>query len=116
MILVVDDDPDIRQFVADRLAIDGYAVEQAMDGHEALQKLQVRQYDGIVLDIGMPDMDGLEVLRRIREVRATLPVVMMTAAERRDRALLAMQGGAQAFLLKPFDAGRFKEVVEEWFR
>jgi DNA-binding response OmpR family regulator len=68
------------------------------------------------LDIGMPDIDGLEVLREIREKYPTVPVVMITAVEARERAVLAVEAGAQAYLLKPFDPTQLHQVVTRWFR
>ena len=90
-------------------------VQTAVNGREALDALHDRPYDGLILDIGMPDIDGLEVLHQIREQHPAMPVLMITAAEARERALLAMEAGAQAYLLKPFDEAQFKQVVERWF-
>jgi signal transduction histidine kinase len=114
-LLVVDDDPDIRQLLLDRLESYGYVVETAVDGGEALEALRRRPFDGMLLDIRMPEMGGLEVLRYVRESRSTMPVVMVTASEARERAIQALSEGAQDFLLKPFDAAHLHEVVERWF-
>jgi len=114
-ILVVDDDPDIRQFLMDRLGSYGYVVETANDGREALDALRKGSYNGLILDIGLPEIDGLEVLHQIREDMSTLPVVMITASGSKERAVQAVNLGAQAYLLKPFDAAQLKEVVERWF-
>jgi two-component system response regulator AtoC len=67
------------------------------------------------MDVGVPDVDGLEILRRVREKRPALPVVMMTAIEGKERVLMAMEAGAQAYLLKPFDSAQVHSVVERWF-
>jgi DNA-binding response OmpR family regulator len=72
--------------------------------------------DGLILDIGMPDIDGLELLREIREKYPTVPVVMITVVEARERAILALEAGAQAYLLKPFDPAQLHQVVTRWFR
>ena len=114
-VLVVDDDPDIRLFLHDRLKSRGYEVEIANDGHQALELLQAGTHDGLILDIGMPDMDGLEVLSRIRERDARIPVVMVTASGSKDRAIQAVSRGAQAYVLKPFDLTELQRVVEYWF-
>jgi len=114
-LLVVDDDPDIRQFLLDRLGSYGYVVETAIDGREALDALRLNTFDGVVLDIRMPEMDGLEVLRHVREHYPTMPVVMITASESKERAIQALSEGAQDFLLKPFEAAQLKQVVERWF-
>lgn len=115
-ILVVDDDPDIRDLLRDRLASDGYAIQTAKDGREAVEILLKGTADGVMLDIGIPELDGLEVLSRLRQNDQALPVVIMTAVEALDRALLAMERGAQAYLLKPFDATQLRAVVDRWFK
>ena len=114
-ILVVDDDPDILQFLADRLGSYGYIVEMATDGRKALEAFRQRSFHGVVLDIAIPEIDGLEVLQQIREGRSSIPIVMVTASGSKERAVQAVAMGAQAYLLKPFDAARLKDVVERWF-
>lgn len=114
-ILVVDDDPDIRQVLRDRLASYGYGVATASDGGEALDALRQEPYDGMFLDIRMPGVDGLEVLHHVRNRHPWMTVVMMTASVAQESAKRAMREGAQAFLRKPFDAAQIKQVVDRWF-
>ncbi|MGH7207865.1 MAG: ATP-binding response regulator, partial [Nitrospiraceae bacterium] len=113
-LLVADDDPDIRQLLSDRLTSDGYVVHTAADGREALKAIRSQKFDALIADINMPEVSGLEVLRKVREEQPSLPVIIITAAEARERALAAVQAGAQAYLLKPFDAGELKQIVEQW--
>lgn len=113
-LLVVDDDPDLRLMLYDRLTGEGYAVETVGSGVEALEKFST-PYDGILLDINLPGIDGLDVLRRMREGHPSTPVIMITASENKDLAEEALTLGAEAYLLKPFDAFRMKEVVDHWF-
>ncbi len=113
-ILVVDDDPDIRHFLHERLSAYGYQIETATDGANALHRLVATPFDGMILDISMPELDGLAVLRQIRE-RSSIPIIMVTASGAKDRAVQAVSIGAQDYLLKPFDAGQLREVVERWF-
>lgn len=115
-ILLVDDDPDIRELLTDRLSADGYEVTTAPDGREAVARLERERFDGLILDIGLPHIDGLGVLSDIRRRQQQLPVIMITAATGQDRALQALEAGAQAYLLKPLDAQDFKQVVDRWFR
>jgi CheY-like chemotaxis protein len=115
LILVVDDDPDILQFLADRLESYGYGVQMATDGRKALEAFRQQPFHGVVLDISIPEIDGLEVLQQIRESCSTIPVIMITASGSKERAIQAVAMGAQAYLLKPFDAARLKDVVERWF-
>ena len=114
-ILVVDDDPDIRQFLVDRLQGEGFQVEAATNGHEALEALKVHPVDGVILDIGLPDMNGLEVLKDFRKTHPALPVIMITATEAEERAQTAIKHGATAYLLKPFDPVQFRYVTGQWF-
>lgn len=114
-ILVVDDDPDIRQVLQDRLESYGYLVETAADGRAALKKLERLAPSGVFLDIRMPGMDGLEVLGQIRDRHPSIPVVIVTAASARENVTSAIRAGAQAYLLKPFDTSQIKHVAERWF-
>lgn len=113
-ILVVDDDPDIREILKDSLESYRYAVDTAATGREALEKLQQATYGGMLLDILLPEMSGLEVLRRVRQQYPSLPVIMITAVAQ-ESAIQALESGAQAYLLKPFDTARVKQLVEFWF-
>lgn len=114
-ILVVDDDPDIRQVLLDRMNSFGYVVETAIHGREALDALHRGGFDGMLLDMRMPEIDGLEVLRRTRKSRPDLPVVMVTAMSVKEQVAQAVTEGACAYLLKPFDAAQLKQVVEQCF-
>jgi signal transduction histidine kinase/ActR/RegA family two-component response regulator len=114
-LLIVDDDPDIRQFLIDRLEGAGYALTAAKTGREAIAALSAEAFDGAILDIGLPELDGIEVLRYLRAQNLKMPVLIITAAESRERAMRAVETGAQAYLLKPFDAGQFERVVFSCF-
>lgn len=114
-LLVVDDDPDICDLLRDRLESDGFQVETAADGESALRLLAGTPVDGLLLDIALPEMDGFDVLRRVRPNHPALPVVMMTAVEALDRAMAAVEAGAQGYLLKPFDAARLRQIIDRWF-
>jgi CheY-like chemotaxis protein len=114
-VLVVDDDPDIRQILRDRLSFFGYAVETAMDGREAMDVLGRSRFDGMLLDVRMPGIDGIEVLRRTHENHPALPVVMISALSVPERAAQAIAQGACAYLIKPFDPVQLKQVTEQFF-
>ena len=114
-ILVVDDDPDIRQVLLDRMSSFGYVVETATDGRDALDAVQRGRFDGMLLDMLMPGIGGLEVLRRTRVSHPDLPVVVVTALSVQQQAAQAVAEGARAYLLKPFDASQLKQVVEQCF-
>jgi two-component system KDP operon response regulator KdpE len=102
LILVVDDEPPIVRLVKAKLRVDGYEVITASDGKEALRVLQQESPDLVVLDVMMPDMDGFETLRRIRQ-NSTVPVVMLTARGSDMDKLKGLQSGADDYITKPFN-------------
>jgi CheY-like chemotaxis protein len=114
-ILVVDDDPDIRQVLLDRLESYGYAVETAQNGREALEVLHGTHFDGVLLDIHMPEIDGDEVLKRAQQLYPTLPVIMVSASPSHIQAMKTRYQGAKGYLQKPIRRGELKEAVERWF-
>ena len=114
-ILVVDDDPDIQQFLLDRLRLAGYTAEPAINGYSALEILRKETFDGVILDIGLPDISGLEVLQDIRVNQPDLPIVIVTATEAEERARAAISLGANGYLLKPFDPIQFKHITDQCF-
>ncbi|OQW36778.1 MAG: hypothetical protein A4E19_21375 [Nitrospira sp. SG-bin1] len=115
-VLVVDDDLDIQQLLQDRLKAGGYQTYSAFDGHQALAMLHSQEFDGMILDIGIGQIDGLEVLRRVRLTNPHLPIIMITASGSQELAVKAIGLGAQAYLLKPFDAGQLQQTMDRWFR
>ncbi len=102
-ILVVDDEAAIRESLKDWLMEDGYRVALAIDGENAIAMVQESQYDVILLDLKMPGIDGLETMRRIKEISPDSGVLMMTAYASVDTAVQAMKEGAFDYLVKPFD-------------
>lgn len=102
LILVVDDEPPIARLVRAKLKVDGYEVLTASHGQEAISILRTEAPDLIVLDVMMPDMDGFETLRRIREF-STVPVVMLTARGSDMDKLKGLQSGADDYITKPFN-------------
>jgi CheY-like chemotaxis protein len=110
-ILVVDDEKNIRLTMGQALSPLGLTVETAMNGEEALQKLGQRAFAVVFLDLRMPGMDGLEVLRRIREERPATRVIIITAHGTVDTAVEAMKLGAVDFLEKPFTPDQVRELA-----
>ena len=115
-ILVVDDDKDIRQLLEDRLRARGYEVETETDGIRALDAIHSRRFSGLILDIGLPSLDGMEVLKQIRQTDQHIPIIMVTASGAKESAVRAIGLGAQAYLLKPFDVEELQQLVESYFR
>lgn len=114
-ILIVDDDPDIRQILQDRLESYGYLVDTAEDGLAAIQKIERRTPSGVFLDIRMPGMSGIELLGRIRDRYRTLSVVIVTATNTADLSGSPVHTAAQACLVKPFDMPQIRQVAEQCF-
>ncbi len=114
-ILVVDDDPDIQQLLHDRLKAEGHLTYTALDGQQALALLQSREFDGMILDIGIGQIDGLEVLRRVRLTNQRLPILMITASGSQELAMKAIGLGAQAYVLKPFNTHELLQTMGRWF-
>lgn len=101
-ILVVDDEPPIRRFLRTALTAQSYRVEEAASGEEALEFLQRNPVDLVVLDLGLPGMDGLEVLRRLREVGAVTPIVILSSRDDEAGKVRALDLGADDYVSKPF--------------
>jgi two-component system response regulator MprA len=100
-ILVVDDDPEIVSFLKRGLTFEGYSVETAGDGAEALAKIREREPDLVILDVMMPGMDGIEVARRLRQASA-IPILMLTAKGTVADRVAGLDSGADVYLVKPF--------------
>jgi len=101
-VLIVDDDPAILRTLSINLRARGYDVETAADGRSALQIVDERMPDVIVLDLGLPDLDGVAVLRRLR-TSTQVPVVVLTARHGSDDKVEALDEGADDYVTKPFD-------------
>lgn len=114
-ILVVDDDSDIRQLLLDRMRAEGYRVYAESDGARALEAVRTQSYSGLILDLGLPSMDGMEVLKQIRKWDQQIPIVVLTASGAKERAVRAISIGAQAYLLKPFDVEELQHIAGRWF-
>jgi two-component system response regulator MprA len=102
-ILVVDDEPAVREALRAGLEFEGYHVTTAADGLGALEQIAKAMPDGMVLDVMMPRMDGLTVLRRLRSFNAALPVLLLTARDTVGDRVTGLDVGADDYLTKPFD-------------
>ena len=114
-ILVVDDELIVRDSLKEWLEEDGFQVDAAESGAEALEKASRETYHLMLLDIKMPGMDGVEVLKRAKEMRPELPVVMMTAYATVETAVEAMKIGALDYLMKPFNPDTLMPLVIKFY-
>ncbi|MEL6751927.1 MAG: response regulator transcription factor [Pseudomonadota bacterium] len=101
-VLVVEDDPDLRRQLSETLAEAGYAVDTAADGEEGHFLGDTEPYDAVVLDIGLPGMDGIAVLEAWRANERLMPVLLLTARDRWSDKVSAIDAGADDYVTKPF--------------
>ncbi|HET9720476.1 MAG TPA: response regulator transcription factor [Solirubrobacteraceae bacterium] len=115
-ILVVDDDRGLRDVLRRSLQLSGYDVELAQSGAEALSQLSSRNPDAVILDIGLPDIDGLEVCRLLRREGNRIPVLMLTARDAISDRIEGLDAGADDYLVKPFDVDELKARMRALMR
>ncbi|MED1944981.1 response regulator transcription factor [Brevibacillus formosus] len=101
-ILIVDDDKEIVELMAIYLSNEGYEIEKAFDGLEAMEKLELKPIDLVILDVMMPNLDGLEVTKRIRK-NSTIPILMASAKTNDMDKILGLMTGADDYVAKPFN-------------
>ena len=101
-ILVVEDDPDLRRQLSDALTHAGYAVDTAADGEEGHFLGDTEPYDAVILDLGLPKLDGVTVLERWRDDGKDFPVLILTARDRWSEKVAGFDAGADDYLTKPF--------------
>jgi DNA-binding NtrC family response regulator len=112
-ILVVDDEHGICDALQTHLALDGYHVDVANSAVEALELMEAKPYQLVLTDINMPDMDGLELLQKLKELRGDVCVIMITAYTTLSKVLASRVEGAFDYVLKPFrDLGEIDEAVD----
>jgi DNA-binding response OmpR family regulator len=101
-LLVVEDEVHISSFLVKGLSANGYRVDAVTTGTEALHRTRDRAFDLVILDLGLPDMDGLDVLRRLRGEGRQLPVIIVTARAAVEDLVAGLDLGADDYLTKPF--------------
>lgn len=110
-LLVVDDDPRIRGLLTESLSALGYTTSQASNGREALELVYDHEYDCVITDIRMPEVDGLTLLQSLKTQKPTLPVIMITAFAIPQHKAEAVEAGADGFLMKPFRLSKIEDVL-----
>jgi len=111
-ILVVDDEEALRTVLSSELVSEGYQVESASDGDEAISIVQSKQFDLVLLDIKMPKVDGFEVLKFIKKSYPQLKVIMLTAFADLKNAIESKKLGAEDFISKPYDLVDLLTTIE----
>jgi two-component system response regulator MprA len=115
-ILVVDDDRALRDALRRVLTLAGYEVQLAQDGEQAIELVVQAVPDAVVLDVGMPGIDGLEVCRRLRRLGNRVPILMLTARDAVSDRIDGLDAGADDYLVKPFDVEELKARVRALLR
>lgn len=115
-ILIVEDEKDLREAIAEGLRIDGYVVDTCDNGEEAYYLLYVEAYDLVVLDLNLPQMDGLEVLKKIRDEKPELKVLILSARNSVDDKVIGLDLGANDYLVKPFDFAELEARIRGLLR
>ena len=101
-LLYAEDEKSLRTLIAKRLTEDGYSIDVCCDGREALDYLAVTEYDAVILDIMMPKLDGLSVLRQLRREGRRTPVLLLTAKGSVEDRVSGLDSGADDYMIKPF--------------
>ncbi len=104
LVLVIEDEKPIRRFLRASLTEEGYRVEEAMSGEEGIKRASTHPPDFVILDLGLPGLDGLDVLRQLREW-LTVPIIILSARDQETQKVEALDAGADDYLTKPFGLG-----------
>jgi two-component system response regulator MprA len=115
-VLVVDDDRAVREALRRTLALGGYEVSLADDGETALEQVLQAVPDAVVLDVGLPGIDGLEVCRRVRRMGSRVPILILTARDAVADRIDGLDVGADDYMVKPFDVGELKARLRALLR
>ena len=102
-ILILEDNPTLAQGLYDKLVNVGYAVDVFHDGEDGNSVLKYQQYDLLILDLGLPNIDGMEILKNLRNQQNKIPVLIISARDKLDQKILGLESGADDYLCKPFD-------------
>jgi len=115
LILVVDDEPRMTRFIRMNLELEGYHVIEARDGIQALDRVRTELPDLVILDVMMPEMDGFETLRMLREI-SNVPVIMLTVRDEEEDKVRGLELGADDYVTKPFSARELASRVKAVLR
>jgi DNA-binding response OmpR family regulator len=112
-ILIADDEDDVREIIEDRLNSWGFNVVAVTTGADALRKITSEKFDGVLLDVRMPEMTGIEVLEEVRQRDSKLPIIIITSSTSREAAVGSLAKGANEFILKPFEWEELKSKMQK---
>jgi two-component system response regulator QseB len=115
-LLLIEDDTALGEGIHQALSREGYTVDWLKDGSDALHSLLSEAFDLALLDLGLPRMDGLDVLRRLRDSGSNLPVLILTARDATEDRIAGLDAGADDYLVKPFDLAELKARLRALLR
>ena len=115
-LLIVEDDAALREILAKRLMQEGYAVDESGDGNEGLQYALNTPYDGLILDIMLPGIDGFEVCRNIRATDKKIGIIMLTARSQEMDKVTGLMTGADDYVTKPFSPAELTARIDALYR
>ena len=113
-LLIVEDHPSLRDLLARHLRRSGFVVDAAEDGKAALAMLELSQYDAMLLDLGLPDGNGHELMTRFKEVRKEQHIVLVTADDSIESIQRAISAGANGYVVKPYSQEKIHDVVSNY--
>mgnify|MGYP001765624221 FL=1 len=115
-LLLVEDDPALGEGIRAALKPEGYTVDWLQDGLSAVHAIEQESFDLVILDLGLPRLDGLQVLKRVRSGKHQLPVLVLTARDATDDRIAGLDAGADDYLVKPFDVAELKARLRALLR
>ena len=115
-LLLIEDDDDLRDTLIQALSFAGYGIDPVSSASEAITALSVGTYDLVVLDLELPDLDGMELLRMLRGGRDSTPVLILTARDGVDQRILGLKSGADDYLVKPFSLPELEARIQALIR
>ncbi len=102
-ILILEDSITLASGISDKLSSSGYAVDVLHDGEDGNSVLDYQQYDLLILDLGLPGIDGIDILKNLRSKQKKIPVLIISARDKLDQKILGLESGADDYLCKPFE-------------
>ncbi|MBB6342087.1 two-component system response regulator QseB [Pseudomonas fluvialis] len=115
-LLLVEDDPALGEGIRAALKPEGYTVDWLLDGLSAVHAIEQESFDLVILDLGLPRLDGLQVLKRVRSGKHQLPVLVLTARDATGDRIAGLDAGADDYLVKPFDVAELKARLRALLR
>lgn len=115
-ILIVEDEKDLQEAIAEGLRMDGYAIDTCENGKDAYELLYVENYDLVILDLNLPEMDGMDVLSKIREEKPELKILILSARSSVTDKVKGLDLGANDYLAKPFDFAELEARIRSLLR